>query len=89
MSLISGVLFTANNFLINQWKVSVGDVVIVRTVIQMVTYTSICIARLVLIKISYRRPSFCLFHGLSEPKCSYDFLVKNRSDRIERVCLNR
>ena len=75
MSLISGVLFTANNFLINQWKVSVGDVVIVRTVIQMVTYTSICIARLVLIKISYWT-LFCLFHGLSEPKCSYDFLLK-------------
>ena len=61
MSLISGVLFTANNFLINQWKVSVGDVVIVRTVIQMVTYTSICIARLVLIKISYGDPLFVSF----------------------------
>jgi len=45
LSLISGILFTANNFLINQWKVSVGDVVIVRTIIQMVTYTSICLYR--------------------------------------------
>ena len=45
MSLLSGALFTANNFLINQFEVSVSDVVLVRTVLQMIIYTSICVYR--------------------------------------------
>ena len=35
---ISGVLFTANNFVINQTGVDVGDVILVRTVIQIIIY---------------------------------------------------
>ena len=49
MSLISGLLFTANNFLINQTKVVVSDVVLVRTVITMVFYTGLSLSRFVIV----------------------------------------
>jgi len=39
LSIISGVLFTANNFIINQYKVVVSDAVIVRCIIQTVLYS--------------------------------------------------
>ena len=42
---ISGILFTANNFVINQSQVDVGDVVLVRTAVQMAVYVTILIAR--------------------------------------------
>ena len=45
LSLLSGSLFTANNFLINQFDVSVSDVVLVRCVLQMIIYSSICLIR--------------------------------------------
>ena len=40
---ISGVLFTANNFVINQSGVDVGDVILVRTVIQIIIYVFLII----------------------------------------------
>ena len=42
---ISGVLFTANNFVINQTGVDVGDVILVRTVIQIIIYVFLIIYR--------------------------------------------
>ena len=42
---ISGVLFTANNFVINQSGVDVGDVILVRTVIQVIIYVLILMYR--------------------------------------------
>jgi len=45
LSLISGILFTGNNFLINQWQVSVSDTVLVRCVLTMFVYTLISIFR--------------------------------------------
>ena len=42
---ISGVLFTANNFVINQTGVDVGDVILVRTVIQIIIYVLILMYR--------------------------------------------
>ena len=41
LSLLSGVLFTANNFVINQFGIIVSDAVIVRCVIQISIYTII------------------------------------------------
>ena len=41
LSTISGVLFTANNFIINQYKVIVSDAVLVRCVIQIFIYSII------------------------------------------------
>jgi len=43
LSMISGVLFTTNNFIINQLEVVVSDVVLVRCFIQIFIYTSIII----------------------------------------------
>ena len=42
---VSGVLFTANNFIINQSQVEVGDVVLVRTLLQISIYVSVLIYR--------------------------------------------
>ena len=41
LSLISGLLFTANNFIINQLDVVVSDAVLVRCIIQIIVYTVI------------------------------------------------
>jgi len=41
LSIISGILFTANNFIINQFQVVVSDAVIVRCIIQISIYTII------------------------------------------------
>ena len=41
LSLLSGVLFTANNFIINQFQVIVSDAVLVRCIIQITIYTLI------------------------------------------------
>jgi hypothetical protein len=41
LSLISGALFTANNFVINQFDVVVSDAVLVRCVIQIIVFTFI------------------------------------------------
>ena len=45
LALVSGALFTANNFLINQFRVSVPDLLLVRTLMQMLIYTSYCLYR--------------------------------------------
>jgi len=45
LSLVSGILFTGNNFLINQWQVSVSDTVLVRCVLTMSVYTVISLSR--------------------------------------------
>ena len=45
LALVSGALFTANNFLINQFRVSVPDLLLVRTLMQMLIYTGICLYR--------------------------------------------
>jgi len=42
LALVSGALFTANNFLINQLHVSVPDLLLVRTGLQMTVNTCIC-----------------------------------------------
>ena len=42
---ISGILFTANNFVINRTQVDVGDVVLVRTAVQIAVYVTILVAR--------------------------------------------
>ena len=45
MASFSGILFTANNFVINQSQVDVGDLVLVRTAVQIAVYVTILIAR--------------------------------------------
>ena len=45
LALVSGILFTGNNFVINQSSVSVSDVVLVRTVLQLLVYSVIIWAR--------------------------------------------
>ena len=45
MASISGILFTANNFVINRTQVDVGDVVLVRTAVQIAVYVTILVAR--------------------------------------------
>lgn len=45
LAFVSGGLFTANNFLINQFHVSVPDLLLVRTLMQMLIYSSICYYR--------------------------------------------
>jgi len=42
LSLISGALFTGNNFIINLNRVSVCDLVFIRTIIQFIIYSTIC-----------------------------------------------
>jgi len=42
LSLISGALFTGNNFIINLNRVSVCDLVLIRSILQLIIYTSIC-----------------------------------------------
>ena len=42
---VSGILFTANNFVINLTQVDVGDAVLVRTAVQIVLYVVILIKR--------------------------------------------
>ena len=42
---VSGILFTANNFIINQTQVDVGDVILVRTLLQISIYVSILLYR--------------------------------------------
>ena len=42
---LSGILFTANNFVINQTQVDVGDVILVRTLLQISIYVSILLYR--------------------------------------------
>jgi len=39
LALVGGILFTVNNFIINQWQVSVSDVVLVRCVLTITIYT--------------------------------------------------
>jgi len=45
LAFLSGGFFTANNFFINQFDVSVPDLLLVRTLMQMVIYSSICYYR--------------------------------------------
>ena len=45
LAFLSGGIFTANNFLINQFHVSVPDLLLVRTLMQMLIYSSICYYR--------------------------------------------
>ena len=45
LALLSGVLFTANNFVLKQTGVSVGDVVMVRLVLQVLLYLTIALTR--------------------------------------------
>jgi len=45
LAFISGGFFTANNFFINQFHVSVPDLLLVRTLMQMLIYSSICYYR--------------------------------------------
>ena len=45
LALVSGGIFTANNFFINQFHVSVPDLLLVRTLMQMLIYSSICYYR--------------------------------------------
>ena len=42
---VSGILFTANNFVINLTQVDVGDAVLVRTAVQIAIYVVILIKR--------------------------------------------
>ena len=45
LALVSGILFTANNFLVNRYMVSACHLVLVRTLLQMLVYTAYCLAR--------------------------------------------
>ena len=45
LSLVSGFLFTANNFLINQTALTVSDLVLVRTTTQVILYTTLVSSR--------------------------------------------
>jgi len=45
LALLSGGLFTANNFVINQYNVNVGDLLFVRMILQLTIYTSISFYR--------------------------------------------
>ena len=45
MALVSGILFTANNFMVNRYSVSACHLVLVRTLLQMLVYTAYCLAR--------------------------------------------
>ena len=45
LALVSGGLFTANNFILNQYQVNAGDLLLVRTVLQLVIYICICFYR--------------------------------------------
>jgi len=45
LALLSGALFTGNNFIINQWQVSVSDVVLIRCVITITIYSVISLRR--------------------------------------------
>jgi len=45
LAFVSGGFFTANNFFINQFHVSVPDLLLVRTLMQMLIYSSICYYR--------------------------------------------
>ena len=47
LALTSGVLFTANNFVLNQTEgeVSLGDVVLVRNLLQVLVYLSIILCK--------------------------------------------
>ena len=42
---LSGILFTANNFIINQTEVDVADVVLVRTIVQVLVYVPVILYR--------------------------------------------
>jgi len=45
LALLCGGLFTANNFIINQYEVNAGDLLLVRTILQLTIYISICFYR--------------------------------------------
>ena len=45
LALVSGILFTANNFMVNRYSVSACHLVLVRTLLQMLVYTAYCLAR--------------------------------------------
>jgi len=45
LALVSGILFTANNFLVNRYSVSACHLVLVRTLLQMLVYTIYCLVR--------------------------------------------
>ena len=45
LALTSGVLFTANNFVLKESKVSVGDVVLVRSVLQLLVYLTLILCK--------------------------------------------
>jgi len=45
LALLSGALFTGNNFIINQWQVSVSDVVLIRCVITITIFSVISLLR--------------------------------------------
>ena len=45
LALLSGILFTANNFLVNRYSVSACHLVLVRTLLQMLVYTIYCLVR--------------------------------------------
>ena len=45
LALLSGCLFTANSFVINQYDINVGDLLLVRTILQLLIYSSISLYR--------------------------------------------
>ena len=45
LALSSGVLFTVNNFVLNQTEDSLGDVVLVRTVVQLLVYFTVMLVK--------------------------------------------
>ena len=45
LALVSGTLFTANNFLVNLYSVSACHLVLVRSLLQMLVYSAFCLAK--------------------------------------------
>ena len=45
ISICAGFLFTANNFMINQFQVVVSDAVVVRCVLQIIIYSAVIFSR--------------------------------------------
>ena len=45
LALVSGVLFTANNFVVNQYDVSACHLVLARSLLQVLVYTAYCLAK--------------------------------------------
>ena len=45
LALLSGLLFTGNNFVVNQFSVAPIDLVLVRSALQLAVYTAVCCCR--------------------------------------------